>query len=103
MRAARVLRTNYSILWYHLDASKVLHLLLDKSILKESQKKMVESYRQRSCQNGVVVNALFAVGHTLEGLLTICDTLQSTPGKEHIAQHVLRGMDSLQCEIFLIQ
>ena len=94
MRAGRVLRTNYSLLWYHLDASKVLPQLLDKSILNESLKKKVESYEQRCGQNAAVINELFTE-HSPEGLLAICDTLQATPAKEHIAQHILRGTYSI--------
>ena len=93
MRAARVLRTNYSLLWYHLSASKVLPQLLDKSILSESLKERVESYQQRCGQNAAVINELFTE-HSPEGLLVICDTLQTTPAQEHIAQHILRGIAS---------
>ena len=92
MRAARVLRMNYSLLWYHLSASKVLPQLLDKSILSGSLKKKVESYQQRCGQNAAVINELFTTEHVPEGLLAICDTLQTTPAQEHIAQHILRGI-----------
>ena len=90
MRAARVIRTNYSLLWQHLDASKVLPKLVDKSVISEAKKKEVESYHQNLGQNALIINALFTE-HAPEGLLTICDTLLTTPGKEHIAQHILRG------------
>ena len=91
MRAAGAIRTNYSLLWQHLDASKVLPKLVDKSVISEAKKKEVESYQQSHGQNAVIVNALFTASHSLEGLLTICDMLKLTPGKEHIAQHILRG------------
>jgi len=97
MRTVRVLRTNYSLVWYHLDASKVLPQLLDKSILSGSDKKKVESYQQRCGQNAAVINALFTVEHPSKGLLAICDTLQATPAKEHVAQHILRGIASAFC------
>ena len=93
MRAARVIRTNYSLLWQHLDASKVLPKLVDKSVIGEAKKKEVELYQQNHGQNAVIVNAVFSanIKFVPEGLLTICDTLQTSPGKEHIAQHILRG------------
>ena len=91
IRASRVIRTNYSLLWQHLDASKVLPKLVDKSVFSEEKKKEVESYQQSCGQSAVIINALFFVERTPEGLLTICDTLQTTPEKEHIAQHILRG------------
>ena len=91
MRAVRVIRTNYSLLWHHLDASKVLPKLVDKSVISEAKKKEVESYQQSHGQNAVIINALFFGKRTPEGLLTICNVLQTTPGKGHIAQHILRG------------
>ena len=91
MKALRVIRTNYSLLWQHLDASKVLPKLVDKSVISEAEKRKVESYQQSHGQNTLIINALFTVKCTPEGLLTICDVLQTTPGKEHIAQHILRG------------
>ena len=97
MRAVRVVRTNYSLLWQHLDASKVLPKLVDKSVISEAKKKEVESYHQSRGQNAVIINALFTVERAPEGLLTICDVLQTTPGKEHIAQHILRGTIQSVC------
>ena len=91
MRAAKAIRTNYSLLWQHLDASKVLPKLVDKFVISETKKKEVESYQQNHGQNAVIINALFTASHSLEGLLTICDMLKITPGKEHIAQHILQG------------
>ena len=91
MGAVRVIRTNYSLLWQDLDASKVLPKLVDKSVISEAEKRKVESYQQSCGQNAVIINALFSVEYAPEGLLTICDVLQTTPGKEHIAQHILRG------------
>ena len=95
MRARRVIRTNYSLLWQHLDASKVLPKLVDKSVISEAKKKDVESYQQSCAQNAVIIDALFTVECTPEGLLTVCDTLLTTPGREHIAQHILRGTISV--------
>ena len=65
--------------------------MVNKSIISESKKNEVESYQQNHGQNAVIINALFTVERKPEGLLTICDVLQTTPGKEHIAQHVLQG------------
>ena len=99
MRAVRVIRTNYSLLWQYLDASKVLPKLVDKSVFSEAKKKEVESYQQSRAQNALIINALFSasIKHKPEGLLTICDVFQTTPGKEHIAQHIVRG--TIQCLI----
>ena len=91
MRAARVIHINYSLLWQHLDASRVLPKLMEKSVISELEEKEVESYQQSHGQNAVIIDTILTVEHTTEGLLTICDTLQATPGKEHIAQHLLRG------------
>ena len=86
-----MIHINYSLLWQHLDSSRVLPKLMDKSVISELEKKEVESYQQSHGQNAVIIDTILTVEHTTEGLLTICDTLQATPGKEHIAQHLLRG------------
>ena len=92
MRASRVIRNNYSLLWQYLDASKVLPKLLDKFVISEAKQEEVESYQQSHCQNTLIIDALFTIERTPEGLLAICDVLQTTPGKEHIAQHILQGI-----------
>ena len=91
MRATRVIFTNYNLLWQHLDACKILPKLVDMSVISESKKKEVESYRQSCVQNAAIVLEHFYTQYSPEGLLTICETLQTTPGKEHIAQQLLRG------------
>ena len=58
MRMVRVIRTNYSLLWEHLDASKVLPKLVDESVISEAKKKEVESYHQNHGQNALIINAL---------------------------------------------
>ena len=99
MRARSVILNNYSLLWQHLDASKVLPKLVDKSVISERKKKEVESYQPSCSQNAVIINALFTVECTPKGLLTICDVLQTTPGKEHIAQHILQGTIDSDCRV----
>ena len=91
IKASRVIRTNYSLLWQHLDASNVLPKLMEKSIISESQKKEVKSYQQSHGQSAVIIDALFCRAHMQEALVTICDTLQTIPGKEPLGQHILRG------------
>ena len=93
MRAVRVIRTNYSLLWQHIDAGIVLPKLVDKSVISEAKKKDVESYQQSCGQNAVIINAVFSanIKFVPDGLLTICEMLQTSPGKKNIAQHILRG------------
>ena len=90
MKATSVIHTNYSLLWQHLSAGTVLPKL---SFLSESQKEEVESYQQKAGQNAVIINTLLgaSVKHTPEALLTLCETLHTTPGSEHIAEQILRG------------
>ena len=97
MRASRVIRANYSLLLQHLDANKLLPKLMDRSVISDATKIEVESYQYSWCQNAVIIDALLYTAHQLKGLLTIFDTLQATIGKEHIAQHVLRG--TIQCSV----
>ena len=100
MRAARVIHTNYSLLWEHLSADIVLPKL---SFLSESQKEEVESYQERLGQNAVIINTLLgaSVKHTPDGLLILCETLQTTPGREHIAQRILEGTVLLSVSVCL--
>ena len=91
MKTRKVILTNYSLLWQHLYASKVLPKLVDESIISEKKKKEVESYQQSHGQNTLIIDALLTVECAPEGLLTICDMLQTTSEKEYIAQHILRG------------
>lgn len=64
---------------------------MEKSIISESEKKEVKSYQQSHGQSAVIIDALFCRAHMQEALVTICDTLQTTSGKEPIAQRILRG------------
>ena len=64
---------------------------MDTSIISESKEKEVESYQLSHGQNAVIIDALFCRAQMHEALVTICDTLRTTPGKEHIAQHILQG------------
>ena len=91
MRASSVILTNYSLLWQHIDANKLLPKLLDMSLIDKVKKKEVESYQQSCGQNSVIIDALFCRDNTPDALVTVCDKLQTTSGKEHIAQHILRG------------
>ena len=100
MRAANVIHTNYSLLWQHLSGGIVLPKL---SLLSESQKEEVESYQERVAQNAVIINTLLrdSVKHISEGLLILCETLQTTPGREHIAQRILEGTVLLSVSVCL--
>ena len=102
MRAARVIHTNYSLLWQHLSGSIVLPKL---PFLGESQKEEVESYQERVTQNAVIINTLLgaSVKHTPDGLLILCETLQTTPGREHIAQRILEGKVLFQSAYHLVK
>ena len=65
---------------------------MEKSVISVSKKQEVESYQQRYGQNAVIIEAVLDGGHAPEGLLTICDTLQTNLGKEHIGQQILQGI-----------
>ena len=64
---------------------------MEKSVISETKKQEVELYQQRYGQNAVIIDAVLSGGHAPEGLLTICDTLRTNLGKEHVAQNILRG------------
>ena len=84
MKYGRVVHINYSLLYGHLDAEKLLPKLPEKDLITEAQFKAAESYHQRFAKNTVVINALLKFDCPSHGLLKFCDTLETTPGQEHI-------------------
>ena len=95
MKCARVVRTNYSLLYGHLDAEKLLPKLPDKELITEAEFKAAESYQQRFAKNHVVIDALLKFDHPSHGLLKFCDTLETTPGQEDIGKKLLEGIKLL--------
>ena len=79
--------TNYSFLWQYLEPSRLLPILVDKTLLTETAKKKAESYAQKFAQNAVIINELFGA-HCSP--LKLCDTLDVT-GQGHIAKKLLQG------------
>ena len=87
VRGFRVMITNYSLLWQYLEPSRLLPILVDKTLLTETAKKKAESYAQKFAQNAVIINELFGAYCSP---LKLCDTLDVT-GQEHIAKKLLQG------------
>ena len=87
MKSARVMRTNYSFLWQYLEPSRLLLILVDKTLMTETKRKEAESYTQKFAQNAVIIDQLFASGCPP---LKLCDTLDVT-GQGHIARKLLQG------------
>ena len=94
MKCGRVIRTNYSLLYSHLDAGRLLSKLPDKELIGEMQLKSVESYHQRFAQNAVLIDTLLKMDRPSNGLLKFCDTLETTPGQEHIGKKLLQGIQA---------
>ena len=92
MMFVRVIRSNYSLLYSHLDTGRLLPKLPDKELIDEAQLKTAKSYHQRFAQNAVLIDALFTLDRPSNGLLKFCDTLETTPGQEHIGRKLLQGM-----------
>ena len=79
IKCDRVIHTNYSLLYGHLDTEKLLP-------------KLPKSYDQRFAQNAVVIEALLRFEPPSHGLLMFCDTLVTTPGQENLGRKLLNGM-----------
>lgn len=92
MKYGRVVRINYSLLYGYLDAEKLLPKLPDKDLISEAKFKAAESYQQRFAKNAVVVDALLKIDRPSNGLLKLCDTLETTPGQQHIGRKLLKGI-----------
>ena len=83
---------NYSLLYSQLDPEKLLPKLLEKDLIDEKQLKVVESYRPRFPKNVFVIRTLLWYDRPSHGLLKFCDTLETTPGQEHLGRKLLKGM-----------
>ena len=92
MKCVRVIRTNYSLLYGHLDPEKLLPKLPEKDLITDTQFKAAQSYHQRFAKNAVVIGALLKFDRPSHGLLKLCDTLETTTGQERIGKKLLNGM-----------
>ena len=92
MKCVRVIRNNYSFLYSHLDTGRLLSKLPDKELISEMQLKSVKSYHQRFAQNAILIDTLLHMDRPSNGLLKFCDTLETTPGQEHIGKKLLQGI-----------
>ena len=91
MKCSRVIRSNYSLLYSHLDTGRLLPKLPDKELINEALMKTVQSYQQRFAQNAILIQALLNMDRPSNGLLKFCDTLETTPGQEHVGKKLLQG------------
>ena len=96
MKCARVIRTNYSLLYGHLEAGKLLPKLPEKDLINDARSKAAESYQQRFAKNVIVIDALLQFDRPSHGLLKFCDILETTSGQEHIGRKLLKGMKLLE-------
>ena len=86
MKYCRVICTNYSLLYGHLDADKFLPKLPEKDLINEALFRAAESYQQRFAKNAVVIGALLQFDRPSHGLLKFCDILETTPGQKHLGK-----------------
>ena len=91
MRCARVVCLNYSLLYSQLDPEKFLSKLLEKDLIDEKQLKQAESFCQRFAKNACVIRLLLWYDCPSHGLLKFCDTLETTPGQDHLGRKLLKG------------
>ena len=92
MKYSRVVCINYTLLYGHLDADKLLPKLPEKDLINEAQYKAAQSYQQRFAKNAVVIDALLHFDCPSHGLLKFCDTLETTPGQDHLGRKLLKGI-----------
>ena len=83
---------NYSLLYGQLDPEKLLSKLSEKDLIDEKDLQLAESFHQRFAKNVVVIRALLWYDRPSHGLLKFCDTLETTPGQEHLGRKLLKGM-----------
>ena len=91
IKCYRVIRTNYSLLYGHLDTEKLLPKLPEKDLIREEDLKNVQSYHQKFARNVMVIDALLEFDRPSHGLLKFCDTLETTSGLENLGRKLLKG------------
>ena len=82
---------NYSLLYSQLDIEKFLPNLVEKDLIDEEDLNIVASYHQRFAKNAHVIQMLLWYDRPSHGLLKFCDTLETTPGQEHLGRKLLTG------------
>ena len=82
---------DFSLLYGHLDAEKILPKLPEKDLMAEKHLEIAESFHQRFATNLFIIRALLWYGRPSHGLLKFCDTLETTPGQEHLGRKLLKG------------
>ena len=97
MKCGRVICTNYSLLYDHLDPYKLLPKLPEKDLINEEGMKLAETYLHRFAKNVVLIRVLLWYDRPAHGLLKFCDTLETTPGQEHLGKKLLKGSYFLNC------
>ena len=93
MRGARVMRTNYSLLWQQLEPSRLLPILVNRQLMTETGKNEVESYGQKFAQNSVIIDQLFRADCPP---LELCDPLDVT-GQWDLSKKLRQGMYCVEC------
>ena len=83
---------NYTFLYSQLDSEKFLPKLLEKDLIDEKELNIAESFHQRFAKNAHVIRMLLWYDRPSHGLLKFCDTLETTPGQEHLGRKLLKGM-----------
>ena len=91
MRCSKVICSNYSLLYGHLDPDKLLPKLPEKDLIDETQLKEAKSFHQRFAKNAYIIRILLWYDRPSHGLLKFCDVLETTPGQEHLGRKLLKG------------
>ena len=92
LKCGRVICTNYSLLYGHLDPEKLLPKLPEKDLISENQLEAAESVHQKFAKNVIIIRVLFWHDRPSHGLLKFCDTLETIPGQEHLGKKLLACM-----------
>ena len=83
---------NYSLLYSQLDPEKLFPKLPEKGLIDGEDLEAVESFHQKFAKNAYVIPLLLWYDRPSHGLLKFCDSLETTPGQEHLGRKLLKGM-----------
>jgi len=86
----RVLCTNFSYLYQHLNTPAILAALEEKELIEPHWVNDIKTYSEKHAQNALAVHRLQLINAPPNCMDKLCDTLQ-TNQQSHVAERLLTG------------
>ena len=86
----RVLCTNFSYLYQHLNTPAILAALEEKELIEPYEVKSIKAYSEQKAQNTLAIHRMQEIDAPPNCMDKLCDTLQAKQ-QDHIADRLLTG------------